>query len=93
MKRIDIRYGNATYSVGGEELEDLQAEIARGLSGEVVWLRVNDGEGVRREAYLLVAPGIAISLIPVPDPDDDGGGIPRPSDMRFDEDGPAQGRW
>ncbi|MFS0866379.1 hypothetical protein AB3M83_03470 [Microbacterium sp. 179-B 1A2 NHS] len=84
MKRIDIRYGDASYSVGGEELEDLQSEIARGLTGEVVWLRVNDGEGVRRDAYLLISPGVAISLIPVADPDGEGGATPRASSAHSD---------
>ncbi|WP_405373004.1 MULTISPECIES: hypothetical protein [unclassified Microbacterium] len=79
MKRIDIRYGGANYSVGGETMEKLQSEIARGLAGETVWLCVNDGEGVRRDAHLLVAPGVPIALIPIADPDDLGGRSPQPA--------------
>ena len=30
---------------------------------------MNDGEGMRREAYLLLSPGVPIALIPVPDDD------------------------
>ncbi|AZS43728.1 hypothetical protein BWL13_01295 [Microbacterium oleivorans] len=70
MKRIDIRYGGTSYSVGGEELEALQAQIIRGASGTPTWLKVNDGEGVRRDAYLLISPGVDISVIPISDPDD-----------------------
>lgn len=66
MKRIDIRYGGHSYSVGGRELADLQDEIASGLvSGGSAWIRVNEGEGIRRDAHLLITPGTPISLIPL----------------------------
>ncbi|MCR2799890.1 MULTISPECIES: hypothetical protein [unclassified Microbacterium] len=66
MKRIDIRYGGHSFSVGGRELADLQKEIETGLhTGGSVWLRVNEGEGIRRDAYLLITPGTSISLIPL----------------------------
>ncbi len=66
MKRIDIRYGGHSYSVGGRELADLQDEIATGLvDGGNVWIRVNEGEGIRRDAFLLITPGTPISLIPL----------------------------
>jgi hypothetical protein len=67
MKRIDILYGNALYSVGGRELEEIQAEIAA-LTERGGWLLVNDGEGARRDAYLWLNPGVPIALIPIPDP-------------------------
>ncbi|MCR2792045.1 hypothetical protein NQ156_03110 [Microbacterium sp. zg.Y625] len=66
MKRIDIRYGGHSYSVGGRELADLQNEIETGLvPGGSVWIRVNEGEGIRRDAYLLITPGTPIALIPL----------------------------
>jgi hypothetical protein len=66
VKRIDIRYGGESYSVGQRELTDLQEEIAAALrdSGHA-WMRVNEGEGIRRDAYLLITPGAPIALIPL----------------------------
>lgn len=66
MKRIDIIYGGHSYSIGGRELEELQTEITTGLQTGTHWLRVNDGEGMKRDAYLLITPGTSVSLIPIP---------------------------
>lgn len=68
MKRIDIHYDGQTYSVGGRELGDLQREIIEGIAKGAHWLVVNDGEGERRDANLLITPATTIALIPVPDP-------------------------
>ena len=66
MKRIDIRYGGHSYSIGGRELGDIQDEIAAGLNGGgPVWLVANEGEGIRRDAHLLITAGTPISLIPL----------------------------
>lgn len=67
MKRIDIHYGGDHYSVGGRHLEDLQREIEAGLSSGAHWLSANDGEGNRRQAFLLLTPGVPIAVIPTPD--------------------------
>ncbi|QIG38662.1 hypothetical protein G5T42_03490 [Microbacterium sp. 4R-513] len=67
MKRIDVVYDGHTYSVGGVELEDLQQEIAEGVAGGPHWLKVNEGEGDRRDALLLITPATSISLIPIPE--------------------------
>ncbi|MDY0911105.1 hypothetical protein [Microbacterium sp. CFBP9034] len=75
MKRIDIIYGNEHYSVGGRTLESLTQEIAEGLASGHGWLQVNDGEGAPRVAYLLLTPGVNLSIVPIPDtatPDHDG---------------------
>lgn len=68
MKRIDIHYGGQTYSVGGRELADLQQEISEGLAKGAYWLVVNDGEGERRDAHLLITASSDVALIPVPEP-------------------------
>jgi hypothetical protein len=76
MKRIDITYGGNSYSVGGRDLSELQAAVLRGHTDGGLWLEVNDGEGAERPAYLLIAPGIDIALIPIPgdtSPDSDVG--------------------
>ena len=69
MKRIDIVYGGELYSVGGREFEEVRQEVVDGTTDGPSWLRVNDGEGMRREAYLLLSPGVPIALIPVPEDD------------------------
>ncbi|MGC5172263.1 hypothetical protein ACPW96_16490 [Micromonospora sp. DT81.3] len=74
MKRIDIRYGGDTYSVGGRDLEELRQEILTGLDSGKYWLIVNDGEGMRRDAQLLITPGVPISLIPIPSPEEEAAG-------------------
>jgi hypothetical protein len=66
VKRIDILYGNGLFSVGGRELAEIQAEVATLTQGGG-WLLVNDGEGVRRDAYLWLTHGVPIALIPIPD--------------------------
>jgi len=67
MKRIDIVYGGELYSVGGREFEDVRQEVLDGMLSAPQWLRVNDGEGMRREAFLLLTPGVPIALVPVPE--------------------------
>lgn len=65
MKRIDLHYGGSLYSVGGRSLEEVQREIERAAASGG-WLRVNDGEGARRDAYLWVCAGVPIALVPIP---------------------------
>ncbi|MEV8359326.1 MULTISPECIES: hypothetical protein [unclassified Microbacterium] len=67
MKRIDIVYGGELYSVGGREFDDVRQEVLDGMLSAPQWLRVNDGEGMRREAFLLLTPGVPIALVPVPE--------------------------
>lgn len=66
MKRIDIEYGGRLYSVGGREPEEIMREIEDGIATGRHWLRVNDGEGRRRDALLLVTPGVPIAVVPIP---------------------------
>ena len=71
MKRIDIHYGGELYSVGETSYEDLVDQIRQALENGHGWLDVNDGEGAPRPAHLLIAPGVPISLIPIPEPPGD----------------------
>jgi hypothetical protein len=85
MKRINIRYDGAMYSVRDRDLGELQQEIAAGiLSAEPHWLEANEGEGLPSPALLLITPAIALSLLPVqePHPDDDPGGDEPPEPAR-----------
>lgn len=67
MKRIDIYYGGEHYSVGGRDVEEVRQEIVEGVAAGPRWLEVNDGEGDVRTAYLLLSPGIALAVVPIPD--------------------------
>jgi hypothetical protein len=67
MKRIDIHYGGQTYSVGGRDFAEFRAEVEEGMRAGTHWIVVNDGEGARRDAHLLLTPGTPIVLIPIPD--------------------------
>lgn len=73
-KRIDIHYGGQVYSVGDKSLGDLEREITEGIASGSHWMLVNDGEGQRRDAHLLLTPGAPIVLIPVPEQIDDASG-------------------
>src|SRR5215204_5391777 len=65
MKRIDIHYGGQLYSVGDRDVDQLLAEVEDGMRNGA-WLKVNDGEGERRDAFLMLGPGVPISVIPIP---------------------------
>lgn len=71
MKRIDIYYGGSHYSVGGRKVEDLRNEIEVGLTTGTHWLVVNDGEGMKREAQLLLTPGVPLAIVPIPEEESD----------------------
>lgn len=66
MKRIDIEYGGRLYSIGGREPEEVIAEITDGVQRGHHWLLVNDGEGMRRDALLLITSGVPIAVVPIP---------------------------
>jgi hypothetical protein len=89
MKRINIRYDGAMYSVGGRELGELQEELAGAVSSEKpYWLEVNEGEGVPRPALLLITPAVAVALLPVPEPDPE----PEPDSDPSGEESPEPAR-
>jgi len=70
MKRIDILYDGAHYSVGEQDYQAMKAAITAAASGPAGWVSVNHGEGQLQPAELLVGPGIPIALLPIA-PDDD----------------------
>jgi hypothetical protein len=72
MKRINIRYNGATYSVSNRDYDGLQQEVVAALtSGKPNWLEVNEGEGTPRPALLLITPGVSLTLVPIPEPHPD----------------------
>lgn len=70
MKRIDILYDGAHYSVGEQDYQAIKAAITAAASGPPTWVAVKHGEGKLQPAELLVGPGIPIALLPV-NPNDD----------------------
>ena len=70
MKRVNVYYGGLPYSIGNRSVEDVQAEIERGLDSDGhAWLTVNYGEGQVRETRLLITPGVDLALNGIEDPD------------------------
>jgi len=62
---MDIRYGGQNYSVGDRKLDEVMAEVGQIVaSGTSGWLRVSNGSGTLREAYLLISPGVPFALMP-----------------------------
>jgi len=68
MKRIDVLYDGQLYSIANRDIEELSAEIlTRVQASEAFWLEVNSGEGQPRPTHILMAPGTAVALIPIPE--------------------------
>ena len=66
MKRIDVLYGGAQFSLGQEDYESVKAAIVdAAATGASTWLAVNHGEGRMQSAELLIGPGIPIALLPI----------------------------
>lgn len=66
MKRIELVYGGAKYTIAYRDIADVQQEIGNALNiGEPHWLQVNSGEGIPEPAYLLISPGIPVALLDV----------------------------
>jgi len=62
-RRIAIQYGDAEFAVSGRELDEVKAEIEAGMKAQTpTWLKVAIGQGRATEAFLLLAPGIPISV-------------------------------
>jgi hypothetical protein len=71
VKRVNIMYGGAQYSVGQADVEAIKATIEEAhATGSPRWISVNFGEGRPQPADLLVGPGIPVSIIPIPSDDD-----------------------
>ncbi|MEI5584461.1 MULTISPECIES: hypothetical protein [unclassified Agromyces] len=73
MKRVNIMYDGLQYSVGQADVEAIKQAIEEAFTtGTARWITVNFGEGRPQPADLLVGPGIAVSIIPIPSDDEDG---------------------
>jgi hypothetical protein len=70
VKRIDVLYDGAHYSIGAEDYDAFKAAITAAATGDATWITVNHGEGRPQPAELLIGPGIPVALLPI-SPDDD----------------------
>jgi hypothetical protein len=71
VKRVNIMYDGAQYSVGLADVEAIKATIEEAhATGSPRWITVNYGEGRPQPADLLVGPGIPVAIIPIPSDDD-----------------------
>lgn len=74
MKRVNILYDGAQYSVGQADVDAIKQAIEEAhASGTARWIRVNFGEGRPQPADLLIGPGIPVSIIPIPSDDENSG--------------------
>lgn len=74
MKRVNILYDGAQYSVGQADVDAIKQAIEEAhASGTARWIRVNFGEGRPQPADLLVGPGIPVSIIPIPSDEENSG--------------------
>ena len=71
MKRVNILYDGAQYSVGQADVDALKRAIEEAhAAGIARWITVNFGEGRPQPADLLVGPGIPVSIVPIPSDDE-----------------------
>jgi len=74
MKRVNILYDGAQYSVGQADVDAIKQAIEEAhASGTARWIRVNFGEGRPQPADLLIGPGIPVSIIPIPSDEENSG--------------------
>jgi hypothetical protein len=70
MRRIDVLYDGALYSIGREDYDAVKAAITSAATGSATWITVNHGEGRPQPAELLIGPGIPIAILPITQDDD-----------------------
>lgn len=91
MKRVNIMYDGAQYSVGQADVEAIRAVIDEAhATGTARWIRVNFGEGRPQPADLLVGPGIPVSIIPIPSDDDTPGDADERAEVDTRRDTPVE---
>lgn len=66
MKRLEVVYGGAKYTIPNRDLDDVRNEITDAMaSGTLHWLQANSGEGILEPAYLLISPGVPVVVVDV----------------------------
>ena len=63
MKRIDIYYDGAMYTLPNADLETVKAQVLHAVTkNEPFWLEANIGAGSYRRADLLISPATTITV-------------------------------
>ena len=64
MKRVEVHYQGRIYSIPDTSMETVRATIDQALRGAGShWLEVQNGEGLGQDAFILITPGIPISIV------------------------------
>jgi hypothetical protein len=67
MLLVHVLYDGETYTVSGRGLDDVEREISAILSsGRHGWLTAFGDDGSRIPHRLLITPGVALALVPMP---------------------------
>ncbi|KZX19908.1 hypothetical protein [Rathayibacter tanaceti] len=66
MKRVEIIYGGARFSLSDTTAVEVRERVERALDGSASpWITVNQGEGEPRETSILITSGVAFSVADV----------------------------
>jgi len=66
VKRVEIIYGGAPYSLHDTTAEAVRESVEHALDGSASrWLTVNQGEGEPRQTSILITPGVSFSVADV----------------------------
>ncbi|NRG40879.1 hypothetical protein HRK28_08070 [Rathayibacter sp. VKM Ac-2835] len=64
MRRLDILYDGAPYTVSGRTVAEFRAEVDAALAAATPkWLTVNHGEGRVNSALILITPFTALTIL------------------------------
>lgn len=77
MMRVDITYGEASYSLPRTTVEAVKETIEKALNAsEPQWMTVNFGEGKPQPIDILISPNIPIALAQVSTEDNERSDVP-----------------
>lgn len=64
MRRLDILYNGAPYTVSNRTAEQFQADVEAALTSSTPqWLTVNHGEGRANSALILITPFSSLTIL------------------------------
>ncbi|RNE62096.1 hypothetical protein [Cryobacterium tepidiphilum] len=64
MKRVEVHYQGRIYSIPDTSMESVRDTVDHALRGSGShWLQVQNGEGLGQDAFILITPGIPISIV------------------------------
>jgi len=64
MKRVEVHYQGRIYSIANASIESVRETVDQALRGAGShWMQVQNGEGLGQDAFILITPGIPISIV------------------------------